>query len=91
MLDDILTQAGDLDPQWSSTNFHDNGVSCAVHGCSHNKKRDRQFAYFPFPSVKKNQGKQTEKLSRMRRKKWIANISRVDLSEKKVLYSFYIR
>ena len=63
------------------------GLFCAVFGCSHNKKRDKQFAYFRFPTVIKNQGKQTKKLSRMRRKKWIANISRADLTKKKVLYS----
>ena len=51
------------------------------------KKGTNNSLIFRFPTVIKNQGKQTEKLSGMRRKKWIANISRADLTKKKVLYS----
>lgn len=63
------------------------GFICAVIGCSHNIKRDKQYKYFRFPAVIKKQGKETEKLSQKRRKKWKSNISRADLSEKKLKYT----
>ena len=60
---------------------------CAVYGCGHNSTRESGlFRFFRIPSIIKNQGEQTLKLSTERRRTWLNNISRADsdLTEEKI-------
>jgi len=62
-------------------------VLCAVFNCGHNATRDKDYSYFRFPKVITNQGEKTQELTEKRRKKWIANISRADLTEEKLQHT----
>ena len=61
---------------------------CAVYGCGHNSKRDKdKYNFFRFPSVINHQGEETRKLSEERRRQWLANINRADFDDKKADHS----
>lgn len=62
-------------------------VLCAVFNCGHNATRDKEYRYFRFPKVITTQGEKTQALTEKRRKKWIANISRADLTEEKLQHT----
>ena len=60
------------------------GVLCAVFDCCHNAGKDKNYSYFRIPKVITSQGEKTKKLTKQRRARWLANISRADLTTKNV-------
>jgi len=59
---------------------------CAVYGCGHNSTRESGlFRFYRIPSLIQNQGEQTLRLSKERRRTWLNNINRADsdLTEQK--------
>ena len=57
---------------------------CAVFNCSNRADREKDKSYYRFPSNIRNNGEEGLKLSKLRREKWIAQICRKDLTEKKL-------
>ena len=57
---------------------------CLIIGCSYNKIRRPNLSFCRVPKVITSQGKQTEILSNERRTRWLAAISRDDLTESKL-------
>ena len=61
--------------------------NCAVYGCGHNSKHDKdRFSFYHFPAIIKHQGQEKMRLSNERRQAWINNISRdrKDLTSEKI-------
>ncbi|XP_031558421.1 uncharacterized protein LOC116294877 [Actinia tenebrosa] len=56
-------------------------VLCLMVNCHTRSVRDKGISLFRVPSVRKSQGEEAEELSIERRRKWLAAISRVGLSE----------
>ena len=56
-------------------------VLCLLVDCHARSGRDRDFSFFRVPVIDKNHGEEAEELSTERRTKWIAAISRDDLTE----------
>ena len=50
--------------------------TCAIHGCHNRQDKAVKRGFYSVPKVLIHQGKQTEDLSRLRRKTWIARINR---------------
>ena len=57
---------------------------CAVFNCSNRADREKDKSYYRFPSIIRNNGEEGLKLSKLRREKWIAQICRKDLTERKL-------
>ena len=57
---------------------------CAVFNCSNRAGKEKNKSRYCFPSIVKNNGKEGLKLSKVRREKWLAQIFRKDLSERKL-------
>ena len=57
---------------------------CLIVGCSNDKKRRPDLSFCRVPKVITSQGEQTEILSNERRTRWLAAISRDDLTESKL-------
>ena len=57
---------------------------CVVFNCSNRADREKNKSNYRFPSVVKNTGKEGLKLSKKRREKWLAQIFRKDLTERKL-------
>ena len=57
---------------------------CAVFNCSNRADREKNKSNYRFPSIVKNNGKEGLKLSKVRREKWLAQIFRKDLTERKL-------
>ena len=57
---------------------------CLIIGCSYDKKRRPNLSFCRVPKVITSQGEQTEILSNERRTRWLAAISRDDLTESKL-------
>ena len=57
---------------------------CAVFNCSNRADREKNKSNYCFPSIVKNNGKEGLKLSKVRREKWLAQIFRKDLTERKL-------
>ena len=55
---------------------------CLVVGCSNDKKKNPELCFCRVPKIITNQGEETEILSTKRRTRWLAAISRADLTEK---------
>ena len=55
---------------------------CLVVGCSNDKKKNPELCFCRVPKIITNQGEETEILSTERRTRWLAAISRADLTEK---------
>ena len=53
-----------------------------VVGCSNHKKKNPGLCFCRVPNIVTNQGEETEILSTQRRTRWLAAISRADLTEK---------
>ena len=60
-------------------------VLCIVVGCGNKSVKQNSVGFFRIPSVIKNQGEEQEELTRERRNRWIAAISRDDINSKDVL------
>ena len=58
--------------------------SCAVFNFSNRADREKNKSNYRFPSIVKNNGKEGLKLSKVRREKWLAQIFRKDLTERKL-------
>ena len=56
-------------------------VLCLFVDCHSRSGRDRDVSFFRVPVIDKNHGEEAEELSTKRRMKWIAAISRDDLTE----------
>ena len=56
----------------------------AVVNCSYRADRKKYNSNYRFPSVVKNNGKEGLKLSKVRREKWLAQIFKKNLTEKKL-------
>ena len=56
----------------------------AVFNCSNRADREKDKSNYRFPSIVKNNGKEGLKLSKVRREKWLAQIFRKDLTERKL-------
>ena len=56
-------------------------VLCLFVDCHARSGRDRDVSFFRVPVIDKNHGEEAEELSTKRRTKWIAAISRDDLTE----------
>ena len=56
-------------------------VLCLFVDCHSRSGRDRDVSFFRVPVIDKNHGEEAEELSTKRRTKWIAAISRDDLTE----------
>ena len=56
---------------------------CAVFNCSNCAVREKNKSNYRFPSIVKNNGKEGSELSKVRREKWLAQIFRKDLTERK--------
>ena len=56
----------------------------AVLNCSNRADREKDKSNYRFPSIVKNNGKEGLKLSKVRREKWLAQIFRKDLTERKL-------
>ena len=54
---------------------------CLVAGCSKHKKKNPDLCFCRVPKTVTNQGEETEILSIERRTRWLAAISRADLTE----------
>ena len=57
---------------------------CAVFNCPNRADREKVKSNYRFSSIVKNNGKEELKLSKVRREKWLAQISRKDLTERKL-------
>ena len=57
---------------------------CAVFNCSYRAGREKDKPNYRFPSIVKNNGKEGLKLSKVRREKWLAQIFRKNLTERKL-------
>ena len=57
---------------------------CPVFNCSNRADREKLKSNYHFPLIVKNNGKEGLKLSKVRREKWLANIFRKDLTERKL-------
>ena len=57
---------------------------CAVFNCSNRADREKDQSNYCFPSIVKNNNKDGLKLSKVRREKWLAQIFRKVLSERKL-------
>ena len=57
---------------------------CAVFNCSNCADREKDKSNYRFSSIVKNNNKESLKLSKMRRGKWLAQIFRKDLTERKL-------
>ena len=55
-----------------------------ISNCSNRADREKDKSNYRFPSIVKNNGKEGLKLSNMRREKWLAQIFRKDLTERKL-------
>ena len=55
---------------------------CLVVGCSNHKKKNPGLCFCRVPNIVTNQGEETDILSTERRTRWLAAISRADLTEK---------
>lgn len=55
---------------------------CLIVGCSNDRKKCPDLSFCRVPKIITNQGEETEILSTERRTKWLATISRDDLTEK---------
>ena len=60
---------------------------CAEVNCGSNSARDKSanLSFHRFPSIVNNRGK-VDPLGEERRKKWIEDFKRADLTEKKIKY-----
>ena len=58
---------------------------CAVFGCGSRGDRDKK-SFFRLPAVITHQGNDTMELSKRRREKWLARISR-DIKESNLAYT----
>ena len=58
--------------------------SCAVFNFSNPADIEKDKSNYRFPSFVKNNNKDGLKLSKVRRKKWLAQIFRKDLTERKL-------
>ena len=56
----------------------------AEFNCSNLADRGKDKSNYRFPSIVKNNGKEGLKLSKVRREKWLAQIFRRDLTERKL-------
>ena len=56
----------------------------AVFKCSNRADSEKNKSNYPFSSTVKNNGKESLKLSKERREKWLAQIFRKDLTEIKL-------
>lgn len=56
-------------------------VLCLMVNCHSRSVRDKGISLFRVPTVRKSQGEEAEELSIERRRKWLAAISRVGLTE----------
>lgn len=59
-----------------------NASFCLVVGCSNDRKNNPDLCFYRVPKIVTNQGEKTEILSTERRTRWLAAISRADLTEK---------
>ena len=59
---------------------------CAVFKCGNNFKRDGDKSFYRLPTVVTRHGPLKEKLTRERRGKWLANISRADVTPSRERY-----
>ena len=57
---------------------------CAVFNCSNRADREEDKSNYRFPSIVKNNGKGGLKLSKVKREKWLAQIFRKNLTERKL-------
>ena len=57
---------------------------CAVFNCSYRADREKDNSNYRFPSIVKNNGKERMKLWKVRREKWLAQIFRKNLTERKL-------
>ena len=57
---------------------------CAVFNCSNRADREKAKSNYRFPSIVKNNGKEGLKLSKVRKEKWLPQILRKDLTERKL-------
>lgn len=55
---------------------------CLIVGCSNNKRKNPELCFCRVPKIVTTQGEETEILSTERRTRWLAAISRADLTEK---------
>jgi len=56
-------------------------VLCLIVGCHARSGRDKSTSFFRVPKIRKNSGEIAEELSIERRRKWLAAISRDDLTD----------
>ena len=57
---------------------------CTVFNCSNCADREKDKSNYRFSSIVKNNNKESLKLSKMRKDKWLAQIFRKDLTERKL-------
>ena len=57
---------------------------CAVFNCSNRADRETAKSTYLLPSIVKNNGKEGLKLLKVRREKWLAELLRKDLTERKL-------
>ena len=57
---------------------------CTVFNCSNCADREKDKSNYHFPSIVKNNRKEGLKLLKVRREKWLAQIFRKDLTERKL-------
>ena len=57
---------------------------CAVFNCSNRADREEGKSNYRFPSILKDNGKGGLKLSKVRKEKWLAQIFKKDLTERKL-------
>ena len=57
---------------------------CAVFNCLNRVDREEGKSNYRFPSVLKDNGKGGLKLSKVRKEKWLAQIFKKDLTERKL-------
>ena len=60
---------------------------CAVFNCGNRASTEKEKSYFRFPEIVSNNGEEGLTLSKKRRDKWLACISREDLTEIKLRYT----
>ena len=57
---------------------------CAVFNCSNRADREEGKSNYRFPSIFKDNGKGGLKLSKVKKEKWLAQIFKKDLTERKL-------
>ena len=57
---------------------------CAVFNCSTRADREKDKSYYRFPTIVRNNVEEGLKLSKLRKEKWITQICRKDLTERKL-------